>query len=307
MRSITSDSRRIDMLRDLPDMIPVFREFYESWTVRVFDREVHECRNYLSPNRRDFYKILLITKGVGVFTTGLHTYYIDQPAILFIHPADIISWKNLTPGEAGGHYILFRKSFVHEHAGFKETLARYGLFTDKGKSVIRLDDTGAAVLSDLFKRMKTEELAAGDYNEHAILAYLQLLLVECMRATDYAEPGGVSDDYHHIHRFFGLLEESMQSIDHNQAVQLKTVKEFAASLGLHPNYLNALLKKHTGENASAHLKSRLLEEAKVLLVHTEWSLQDIGECMGFAEQSNFSLFFKKGTGITPAVFRKQSR
>lgn len=40
-------------------------------------REQHECRNYLSPNRRDFYKILLVTGGAGIFTMGLNTYYID--------------------------------------------------------------------------------------------------------------------------------------------------------------------------------------------------------------------------------------
>ena len=27
----TLDDKAIDMLRDLPDMIPVFRQFYEKW------------------------------------------------------------------------------------------------------------------------------------------------------------------------------------------------------------------------------------------------------------------------------------
>src|SRR5215475_3584454 len=108
MARATKDSKAIDILRDLPDMIPVFREFIDNWTIRVFNREQHECRNYLSPNRREFYKALLITKGTGVFTMGLSTYYIEEPTLLFIHPNDIISWRNLSQ-EAGGWYVLFKK------------------------------------------------------------------------------------------------------------------------------------------------------------------------------------------------------
>ena len=120
----TSDSKRIDHLRDFPEMIPVLRDSYEPWLVRVFNREQHECRNYLSPNRRDFYKILLVTKGIGLFTNGLNTYYIDQPTILFIHPSDIISWKNLTPDEVGGHYVLFRKKLVDDNPLLKAAIER---------------------------------------------------------------------------------------------------------------------------------------------------------------------------------------
>lgn len=89
----TLDSKAIDTLRNLPDLIPVYREFYDDWTIRVFDRKENDCKNYLSPNRRDFYKVLITTEGIGVFTMGLNTYYIDEPTILFIHPNDIISWK----------------------------------------------------------------------------------------------------------------------------------------------------------------------------------------------------------------------
>lgn len=137
MLKTTLDSKLIDTLRDLPDMIPVFREFYEDWTIRVFNREQHECRNYLSPNRREFFKALLITKGTGVFTMGLNTYYIEEPTLLFIHPNDIISWKNLSAEESGGYYVLFKKDFVNRHLQLKAVIDKFGLFADKTKSVIR--------------------------------------------------------------------------------------------------------------------------------------------------------------------------
>ncbi|HEY9046703.1 MAG TPA: AraC family transcriptional regulator, partial [Ohtaekwangia sp.] len=289
----TLDSKAIDTLRDLPDLMPVYREYYTDWNIRVFNRQQNECRNYLSPNRRDFYKILLTTKGTGVFTIGLNTYYVDEPTILFIHPNDIISWKNLTPGEGMGYYVLFKKDFVNEHLQLKTTIDKHALFTDKKKSVIRLEEPDIPPLSKHFVHMLEEDESASALREEAMQAYLQLLIIESIRVAHFPEPDHVSDDYKHVHEFFTLLEKETSNINISTPIRMRTAKEFAASLDVHPNHLNALLKKHTGQNVSTHIKSRLLEQAKVLLLQTDWTLQDIAYSIGFTEQPNFNLFFKK--------------
>ncbi|WP_460947533.1 AraC family transcriptional regulator [Spirosoma daeguense] len=303
MLKTTLDSKVIDTLRDLPDMIPVFREFYEDWKIRVFNREQHECRNYLSPNRREFYKILLITKGSGVFTMGLNTYYIDEPTLLFIHPNDIISWKNLSE-ESGGYYVLFKKSFINHHAQLKAIIDQFALFSEKSKSVLRLHDNEVSRISQYFEKMQEEELSNSDLKEYAMQAFLQLLMVESMKVARYPKPDQVTADFSHIHHFFDLLEREISGINYSAPIRIKTAKEFAGSLHMHPNYLNQLLKKHTGQNASTHIRNRILDEAKALLLQTDWSLQDISYSIGFAEQPSFNVFFKKNTGYTPAEFRK---
>jgi len=303
MLKTTLDSKVIDTLRDLPDMIPVFREYFEDWTIRVFNREQHECRNYLSPNRREFYKILLITKGTGVFTMGLNTYYIEEPTLLFIHPNDIISWKNLSE-ESGGYYVLFKKSFVNHHLQLKAVIDKFGLFSDKSKSVIRLTTDEVPRITQHFEKMQEEELSNSDYKEDAMQAFLQLLMVESMKVARHPKPDEVTDDFTHIHHFFDLLEKETSGINYSSPIRIKTAKEFAGSLQMHPNYLNQLLKKHTGQNASTHIRNRILDEAKALLVQTDWSLHDISYSIGFAEQPSFNLFFKKNTGYTPAEFRR---
>ncbi|UFH57268.1 AraC family transcriptional regulator [Spirosoma sp. KNUC1025] len=303
MTKTTLDSKVIDTLRDLPDMIPVFREYYEDWTIRVFNREQHECRNYLSPNRREFFKILLITKGTGVFTMGLNTYYIEEPTLLFIHPNDIISWKNLSD-ESGGYYVLFKKAFINTHVQLKAVIDKFELFTDKAKSVIRLNEAEVPRISQYFERMQEEELSNSAFKDDAMQAFLQLLMVESMKVARYPKPDEVTADYTHIHHFFDLLEKEISGINYSAPIRIKTAKEFAGSLHMHPNYLNQLLKKHTGQNASTHIQNRILDEAKALLVQTDWSLQDISHSIGFAEQPSFNVFFKKHTGYTPAEFRR---
>lgn len=299
----TLDSKVIDTLRDLPDMIPVMRDYFEDWTIRVFNREQHECRNYLSPNRREFYKILFVTKGTGVFTMGLNTYFIEEPTLLYIHPNDIISWKKLSE-ESGGYYVLFKKSFIHSHPQLKATIDQFGLFNEKAKSVIRLAQNELPLLNQLFESMQSEELSGSEYKDFSMQAYLQLLMVESMKVARYPKPDHVSDEYRHIHQFFNLLESEASNINFEKPIRLKTAQEFADQLAVHPNHLNALLKKHTGQNVSTHIRNRILEEAKVLLLQTDWTLQNISYSIGFSEQPSFNLFFKKNTGVTPAEFRK---
>ena len=79
------EQRMINDFGDLPDLLPISREGFQPWSIHIIPRSPQTCKNYISPNRRDFYKIMYVTKGVGVFTLGSHTYHIEEPTILFIH------------------------------------------------------------------------------------------------------------------------------------------------------------------------------------------------------------------------------
>lgn len=50
------------------------------------------------------------------------------------------------------------------------------------------------------------------------------------------------------------------------------------------------------------LKKRL-ERAEKLLAESDKSIGEIGEICGFGFYSEFALFFKKKTGLTPACYR----
>ncbi len=301
----TFDINAIEYLRDIPDLTPVTRTYFEDWNIKVYNRELNACKNYLSPNRRDFYKILLITRGEGVFTLGTRIYYIKEPTIIFIHPNEIISWKNLSEsGESAGHYCLLKRRYIDKHPILKSVIDKYGLFTNTEKSVVRLEKNTENAINSLFLQIHQEGQENSSLGEDAMQAYIQLIMIECMKNAKFPEPDEITNDFRHIHSFFQLLESEISDINYNNPIKIKSAKEFANALALHPNYLNALLKEYTGQNVSTHIKGRLLEESKALLLQTNWTLQNIGHCIGFADQPNFSYFFKKNTGITPNEFRR---
>lgn len=302
----TLEARTIDLLRDFSDLVPAIRDNFHPLPIRILDRRENACKNYLSANRREFYKVMMVAGGTGLMTIGRNSYYIDKPTILFLHPADIITWRRLSDDHSG-YVCMFKRQLIDKHPSLKATMDKYPLFADKSQQVISLQPEHVAVLNHLFVRMHEEELSRNSFNEDAIQHYLQLLMIECARITNFATPEHTSDEYGHVHEFFRLLEEETSHINSDAPISLKTAKEFAASLSVHPNYLNLLLKKHTGQNVSTHIRNRLVEEAKTLLLQTTWAIQDIGYSLGFAEQSNFNLFFKKNTGFTPAKFRKDNQ
>jgi len=299
------DNQTIDLLRDIPDLFPVRRDNYQHWNIKIFNREEILCRNYLSANRRGFYKIVFINDGKGVFTLGLNTYHINEPTILFVHPNAIVSWKNLGFKSAStGYFCVFKKQFIEENLMLKASVDKYNLFSDVGKSVIQLPEESVNTITQVFKQMDQEEKESGPFSEDALQAYLQLVMVEASKAGLHAKAGILTNEFRQVHDFFQLLEKETAAIDYENPVRIKTAKEFAGLLAIHPNHLNALLKRQTGQNLSTHIKNRLLEEGKILLLQTDWPLQHIGHAIGFTEQANFSHFFKKNIGLTPMEFRK---
>ncbi|MEZ0484624.1 AraC family transcriptional regulator [Fibrella aquatica] len=303
----TGNHQPITMVYDspselLPGTTPVSRLYYEDWTIKIVDREKSGCDNYLSPNRRDFYKIMLMTSGTGLKTMGKNQYFIDERTILFLHPNEIVCWRNANHTVGGGVFCMFKKRFLDQHPSLKLIIDRYRFFTEK--KILRLSDQSTRTIHGLLTQMKAEAARGGELAEEAMQAYVQLILVESLKGTDYEPTGEITSDYHHVHAFFELLEKETNLANLDNPIRMRTAKEYAGKLNLNPSYLNGLVKKHTGHPISMLIKNRLLEESKALLVQTDWPLQEISRIIGFADQPNFSQFFKKYVGITPNEFRR---
>ncbi|MFS4469859.1 helix-turn-helix domain-containing protein [Chryseobacterium sp. T20] len=303
MKKITKDPQTIELLRNIPNLIPVYGDYKDDWLIKIFDRKIYTCINKLSPNRREFYKVLFISgKGTSIYTIGTNSYYIDQPSLLFVHPNDIISWKNLSEDNEG-FYCLFKKEIFKDYPELKQFIEKFNVFTNKDCNVIGIADDDIDLINSCFANMKHEMDSVQALNIDVILAWLRIIILEAIRSSVFIQPYATSKEFQYLHQFFNLLEQETANINYDVPIRIKTVKEFAANLGIHPNYLNRLVKKETGKSVSLHITHRLLEEAKTLLLRTKWSFHQIAYSLGFDDQSNFTAFFKRNTHITPSQFR----
>lgn len=83
-----------------------------------------------------------------------------------------------------------------------------------------------------------------------------------------------------------------------------TVRELAVCFGLHPSYLNTFFCAQTGESIKTYIRRRKVHRAKEMILHSNYSLTQIGASLGFFDQSHFSRVFQKETGMTPGRYRE---
>nr|WP_320039138.1 AraC family transcriptional regulator [uncultured Bacteroides sp.] len=81
------------------------------------------------------------------------------------------------------------------------------------------------------------------------------------------------------------------------------VSFYAKELCITPGHLSRVLNAFSGKSAMKWISDALISEAKILLRKPDINIQQISEELHFGEQSSFSKFFKKHTGVTPVEYR----
>ena len=142
-----------------------------------------------------------------------------------------------------------------------------------------------AFMGVLFRRIYTASL---DGDDALIRSGIDLILGQLKPPT----PASVIPE-----RFLQMV------FDRNRS--LMPVVQYAELLHVSPNYLNKVVKAHTFRSAIEWIEISRLNYAKQLLMDKHRSMVDIATAVGLEDQSYFSRFFKKMTGMTPTSFRNQ--
>ena len=83
-----------------------------------------------------------------------------------------------------------------------------------------------------------------------------------------------------------------------------SLSDLADELKLNSNYVSNLIKDQTGYTFNQLLQLQRIGMAKKLLLHTNLSIEEIGETVGYQNMNFFYKKFKERTGKTPGNFRK---
>jgi AraC-like DNA-binding protein len=258
-----------------------------------------------SYNRRDFYKISLVTNGsppCQLFYGSFEPLEVDRPALVLLSPVVPHSWtvpERTVPTE--GFFCVFDDDFIHASAQLTGLANR--LFTANESPVYFPSEVELQFLVGLFTRMRTE--AESDYydKEDLFRSHLSLIFHEAiqMRGTGNSVGNGLPRI---ATAFVGLLKRQFPVDLPLQPIKLKSASDFADRLAVHVNHLNTAVQNATGKSTTQHIGELLFAEAKSLLSFTSYSVAEIAFGLGFEYQSYFNRFFKKYAGVTPSDFRK---
>ncbi|MEM7550937.1 MAG: helix-turn-helix transcriptional regulator [Bacteroidota bacterium] len=271
----------------------------------IYKREEFACDSTLLPtNRRDFYKISLVTDGEGIMYSDGSLNNIKANALIFMNPLIPYSWKPTSENQTG-YFCLFTEDFVNQNLK-NDSLSQSPLFKVGGNHIVFVRDENIKTLVGVFERISREIQSDYPNKYDLIRSYVQIVMHEALKmqpTETLHKPVNASERISSL--FIELLERQFPIDSPRQIIRLKNASEFAIELNVHTNHLNRVLKEVTGKTTTEWIIERISKEAKALLQHSSWNIAEIGYCLGFEHASNFIIFFKKQTGKTPKQYRKE--
>jgi AraC-like DNA-binding protein len=201
------------------------------------------------------------------------------------------------------YIILFTNSFLFSQGLMTENSPAG---TNWVKDFRSTDAVYREMLADCCRRLLEEYRGRGPDRLDLIRHYISILLLrirQVCRRLLIDDAGEVPDQR------FSLIARFKKSIrEHLASAQVeddaRSVQYYAGLLFVHPNHLNAVVKKTTGMPAITHIHIQVIEEAKSLLRETDLPVKAISYRLAFREPAHFYTFFRKYTSLTPNGYRR---
>lgn len=251
-------------------------------------------------NRREYFKVSLL-RGRYRAEYADRTIEVPERALVFATPRIPYRWVPLD--EPSGQFCIFTPEFVHP-TKIGVTVDALPLFSPGGFPVFPLSESEALEVESIFRRMCVALSSEYSYKYDQIRTYL-LELFHCGQRLQpdlrlYSRHRA-SDRIASL--FLELLERQFPLEAPELRLMLRSASEYADRLAVHVNHLNKTLKETTGQTTTELIARRVLQEAKILLSHTDWSISQVSDSLGFAEVAHFSTFFKRRQLMSPLAFR----
>lgn len=268
--------------------------------------KLHSDVPYRSPLfRTGYYSVVLVSRGRGLYFIDDQNYPIKDGTIYFTNPGHIKGFEIQTLCE--GFVITFDLDFLKTQLGLD-------LFQTFPFLLAEVVPPGYLNSQDFaFFQIPAQQLLTAQHTESPsrwnVVSHFLCVLLYRLRDhfwSDYDPLHEGNQNSKIVADFKHLLDKHFRELVQKEHVTAFQVQDYAKFLGLHPTYLNTVIKKKTGKPVSHWIQERILGEAKALLKRTQMSITEIGLRLGFQEPAHFSRYFKKRTGQSPRSFRQSS-
>ena len=283
---------------------------HANFDIRRFEDNMRSVNPQVPPFKHELFAVALKLEGSGSVRAGLDEYRLgDAQYVFFNSPSQMIGWEIVPNWQ--GYYIMFTRNFASTHLRIPDLTIEFPFLRLDRALPFRVLPEDARQIHMIFQKVHAEYYGEAEDKFGFIAAYTNLLLRYVKRTFNAApiDSGDLGRDnttaeYRLVSRFQVLLEEAFYLNGADRPHPL-SVAEIAARLFVHPNYLNSIVKRVTGQTAKERIDQQTLAVAKRLLVQPAHTVKEIAWALGFAEPTHFSRFFKRLTQVTPTHWREQ--
>ena len=251
----------------------------------------------LTPHTHDYYFVLIVRQAEGLHFIDCERHLMGENSVFFITPGQCHAYdpRKITDGYA----LSFLPDFyqlnkpidkIYDFPFFHTTLRSPVLFMKKNISRI----------FSLLQEIEIEFLNNDFGQQSVIRSLLEILLVQLSRAY------GVDEIEHDTTARINTSRiRKLECLIDMNFVEQRKVSFYSEKLNLTSRHLNNIVKTGTGRSISDMITSRVLAEAKRLLLNSDDTVAEIAWKLNFSDKAYFHRLFKTNTNYTPEGFRNK--
>ncbi|HEY4290927.1 MAG TPA: helix-turn-helix transcriptional regulator [Puia sp.] len=250
-----------------------------------------------SPERYNYFSMLLISKGKGRVRRDLTSYTFSSDCLLCfsIYQPFMILPEN----ELEGVLINFHPGFFCLFQHRNEVSCNGVLFNNLYDTpVVDLNADEMRNLSVVADQMTTELGHHEQPDQDVLLSYLKIFLIEASRTKIKLRQGGEAG----VSKTPLTLKNLQNAIETNFKI-LHSPGDYGELLHISTKALNKASKAHFNKTLSDLIAERRIIEAKRELYLTSKAVKEIAFELGYEDEFYFSRYFKKKVGVSPQIFR----
>ncbi len=252
-------------------------------------------------SRRAYYKISWL-RGKSRAEYADKVIDVQENALLFATPKIPYHWVPMDSNQTG-MFCIFTTDFLSQ-GKTGVGLDELPIFQPGQLPMFQLSETEVKEIEYIFRKMLKELGTDYQYKYDLLRTFVMELIHYGQKLQPVPPISATQNASERISSLFiELLERQFPLESPQQPLSLRTAKDYANRLAVHVNHLNKVLKEATGSTTTEIISSRVIQEAKILLKQTHWSVSEIAYALGYDDLAHFSKYFKKQTSFTPVAFR----
>lgn len=285
---------------NIPDLFQWGTGYFDVMKIDTIAKR-NEAISLLSFSRKSLYKIKLV-KGKCKCHYADRTIEIDNYALIFVNPMIPFLLEEMQE-PVKEYFCIFNVDFFNNFGNIRD----YSVFQNHENNVFKLSEEVYDEFTVILDRMKKELSSDYEYKFDAVRNLVYELIHKAMKMIgSHSKIPRVSGADKRITLLFEeLLALQFPLHSTSDHIKLKKPKDFAEQLSISINHLNKAVKHIRNQTTSEILTERVLQEAKILLKITDWSVSEIAYSLGYETPSRFIYTFRKNIGVPPLVYRAE--
>jgi AraC-like DNA-binding protein len=250
----------------------------------------HHFTHY--PHKHDFFLVILFTQGKGKHEVDFETFQIEKGVLFVLKPGQMHYWE-LSDDVDG--FIFFHSKEFFDKGFISLSIKDFHFYNSfQGTPYFQLTEKQLNKVNFAMNELVTEYGNNDFYKWQKIHALILLVYIEISREKHTLGNSKNQTYLTKLRQFEDLIEVNFRSD--------KFVKDYAFKLNITEKHLNRVAKSCVGKTSTQLISERTILEAKRMLIYSKLNVTQIGEQLGYFDNSYFVRFFKKNVGITPFAF-----